>query len=81
MPDLIFRWLKILIYYLNLFLGNVGIVKVLKSLVGGANGKSLFVFFLPSIIFAALGLVILLLFLTRFFKKEHRGIVRVPVKK
>ena len=73
MPDFVFEWLKIIIYYLNLLLGNIAIVRILKNFASKASKTPYLMYFLPAAVLTASGLVILLLVLTKFFKREARG--------
>jgi len=81
MPDFVFEWLKIVVYYLNLLLGNIAIVRFLKNFAGKAAKTPYLMYFLPAAVLTASGLVILLLVLTKFFKKENKGVVRVAKKR
>ncbi|MCX7829674.1 MAG: hypothetical protein N2445_01240 [Acidobacteria bacterium] len=77
MPDFLFQWIKLLIYYLNLLFGNIAIVRVLKRFLEKIEQPNLFYYFLPTIIIFAFALVVVLVVLTRLFAKPKKEAVWV----
>ncbi len=77
MPDFIYRWIEILIYYLNLFLGNIEFVQFLKSIIKERE-RMFYVF--PVLIFLGLIVVILTIIFAKFFSID-RNIERKKGKK
>jgi hypothetical protein len=81
MPEFLYEWLKAIVYFLNLLLGNVGFVKYLKDIVANVKNPPAFVSFFPIAFFIAVILVIWLLFITRVFGSKKRGPVKVAKKR
>lgn len=70
MPDFFYEWLKVLIYYLNLFLGNIQLVQYLKEfLLLARKPDPFFVFFLFFIVFSVI-IGVVFLFLANIFKRK-----------
>jgi len=80
MPDFIYQWMKIIIYYLNLLFGNIGFVKVLKRFLDKIEQPNLVYYFLPTIILMAFALVVVLVVVTRLFSKPKKEAVWVKRK-
>ncbi len=68
MPDFIYRWIEILIYYLNLFLGNIEFVQFLRRIL--AQQEPMFYIF-PILIFAGLIVVILTVIFAKLFSTDR----------
>jgi hypothetical protein len=77
MPDFLYQWIKIAIYYLNLLFGNIGFVKVLKRFLDKIEQPNLFYYLLPTIILLAFAFVVVLVVVTRLFSKPKKEAVWV----
>lgn len=75
MPEFLFRWIKMLIYYLNLLFGNIKIVKILKSFLNNMEQPNFIFYFLPMIVALLFAFVVVLILVTRLFRKQHKEAV------
>ena len=77
MPEFLLKWIKIFVYYLNLLFGNIEIVKILRSFLNNIEHPNFIFYFLPTIIAFLFAFVVVLIVITRLFRKQHREAIRI----
>ncbi|GEM_PF-1659785 len=80
MPEFLYQWIKLIIYYLNLLFGNIAIVRMLKRMVEKIEQPNLFYYLLPSLIVFAFGIVVVLIVVARLFRNTKKEAMVVKKK-
>lgn len=74
MPEFLYQWLRLIVYYLNLLFGNIGFVRVLKRFVSKIEQPSIFYYLFPTIIAFAFAFVVVFVVLTRLLTNKNKEV-------